>query len=206
MELSIRFTTDISMQTYEQFLDPISEKYIIGLEHEDTNRHFQTYIKLNYEDNQKLNKLRYLFKKTFNPDKTNICIQIMKNENLKTYCTKEGNFKYKGFTDQEIKEISEKSYIKEKCTYQEYKRQLEQMYMSDVLTEDQIIDKLVDYFQETSKDYDEYMITKFMNRIVQAKYEFIKDQFKNKLKLKYNNLVHEYKEHANWLSTLPENI
>lgn len=206
MEIAIRFTTLMDILEFKEFLEPITSKYIIGIEHVDTNRHFQVYAKLNYEETSKLDKIRYKFKKRFNPIKSNYYIKKMKNDNLKTYCTKEDNFIYKGFNQDEIYEIRNRAYVKEKNTYIDYKRYLEQMYMADKIDEGEIIDQLVDYFQESHKDYDEYMITKFMNRLIQLKHPEYREKFKDNLKTKFKNIALEYNNHYAYVSSLPQGI
>jgi hypothetical protein len=112
MELSIRVTTDKSFEDILGLLDKFSDKYIVGLENEQTNRHFQCYVQLKISDDSRLSKVRYIIKKEF-PElygNKSISISKMRDDNLKIYVCKEGNIRYRGFSALEIDHYKTQSY------------------------------------------------------------------------------------------------
>lgn len=131
MELSIRVTTpDLSHNDIKEIIDPVSDKYIISLEHAKS-RHFQCYINYIDKDDSKQSKLRYRFKKQGLTGNKLLSITQQKSDNLKVYVLKEGDYIYKGFTDDQIKNLQAQSYEK-KLPYKTAKRLLLDNYNMDI--------------------------------------------------------------------------
>lgn len=128
MELSIRISSEEA--TFDDIIalvDPVTDRYIIGLE-QANSRHFQCYIRYIAEDDLKYSKLRYRFKSAGYTGNASISITKMRNTNLMIYVLKDGNFQYKGFTEEEIQTLSEQSYDKPK-SFKELKREVDQYYL-----------------------------------------------------------------------------
>lgn len=128
MELSLRISSETA--TFEDIIalvDPVCDRYIISLEHANS-RHFQCYIRYIGEDDLKYSKLRYKFKQAGYSGNGSISITKMRNSNLMIYVLKEGNFQYKGFTQEEIQELQEQSYEKPK-SYKDRKLEINKYYL-----------------------------------------------------------------------------
>lgn len=130
MELSLRITSETA--TFEDIIaivDPVCDRYIISLE-QANSRHYQCYVRYIGEDDLKYSKLRYRFKQAGYSGNGSISITKMRNSNLMIYVLKEGNFQYKGFTQEEIHELQEQSYEKPK-SYKEKKKEIDNRFKEE---------------------------------------------------------------------------
>lgn len=174
-EIAFRLTTSMELDEFRKKLDSISSKYIIGLEHEETNRHFQCFAILDYED-KSLDKTRYKVKKLYDiKDKSTYYLKLVKKDTYKTYCLKEGNYIYKGYTEEEIKILFEQSYEKP-TSFKGFKKQLQEKYMKDDFNEEDVITQLIDAYIEWEIDFDNNAIYRFMTRLKLTKNPELKDK------------------------------
>lgn len=123
MELSLRLSTDdLEFDDVIELIDPLCDRYIIALEYAQS-RHFQCYMRYIQDDDLKYSKLRYMFKSKGFVGNGKISITKMRGDNLMVYCLKDGEYKYKGFTEEEIQELSSKAYEKP-MSYKARKKQI----------------------------------------------------------------------------------
>lgn len=148
MEISLRLTTDdLKYEDLENVFGSITQKYIIALEHPDSNRHFQCYLHMkdDFREDNKMSKIRYLIKKSFpqcsGPGKQSVT--RMKNDNLKVYVLKEdNNARYKGFTEEEIKGLREQSYEKD-LPYKELLKKLEEDFFLGLISNSDLVTQYI---------------------------------------------------------------
>lgn len=171
MEWSIRITTmKYQFDDIKSVFDPICSKYIIALENESSNRHFQCYIKLIKEDDAKGNAIRYAVKKWDPTMKGNqhISITKMKKETLMVYVTKDGNYIYKGFTEEDIKTLAGQSYKKKKTFMQESK-DLENAYLAGEIRLKDISRRYIDIHIRHCVNFNKFKIESYMTRLLATK-------------------------------------
>lgn len=129
MELSIRITSEIaSFEDIIAIIDPVTDRYIIALENA-TSRHFQCYVSYIGEDDLKYSKLRYRFKTNGYSGNAQLSITKMRNKNLMVYVLKDGDYRTKGFSPEEIATLAEQSYEKPQ-SYKAEKKQIDQQWMT----------------------------------------------------------------------------
>jgi len=162
MELSIRLTSPTAtFEEIREIFDPISDKYIIALENANS-RHFQCYVNYIQLDDLKNSKLRYLLKSLGYKGNEKLSITKKKSDNLCSYVLKDGNYIYKGFTDEQIKDLVEKSYEKP-VSYKKQKQILLQTYLDDKIKQDELIIGLIQLTTRFEGNYNRTTLIQYVN-------------------------------------------
>lgn len=142
MELSIRITCDtITKAELAELIDPLCDRYIIS-EETAANRHFHIYLRYLYEDAPRYSKLRYIFTKAGYKGNEKISITKQKTENLQSYVVKDGDYIYKGYTEDEIEEIRNKSYKKPKG-YKQEKADIANAFVNGEINTEEMYEQLI---------------------------------------------------------------
>lgn len=189
MEVSIRITSDdISHSELKEFLDPLTNKYIIGLEQEESNRHFQIYAELKVKESSRLDNLRYAIKKRFPEVKGNgkFSISVKRTDQLKIYVCKEGKIIYKGFTPEEIEVFRSMSYNKP-ISFSEKIKKLEESFLSLEIFFKDAITQYINIHLEHSINFTHSKVDAWITRLLCTLDDGYKEIFINKFIKKYND-------------------
>lgn len=192
MEISLRITSDtITPATLGLHLDPISDKYIIAEEYA-TRRHLQCYVKLNYVETNRFDKLRYRITKEF-PELTgnkSLSITQKRTDNLKIYVMKEcGDKTTKGFTESELENLKSLSYV-QAYTYTQAKKELEKRFLTKNVSIRTLSLEYMKIHHKYDIDYDIRKIDMYIQRLINIKkpksMEIIADNFQKKYSAQAN--------------------
>lgn len=168
MELSIRVTSETA--THEdimKILDPVTDRYIIGLEHANS-RHFQCYARYVKPDDLKYSKLRYIFKKEGYAGNSKLSLTKMKKDSLMVYVTKDGDIRYKGFTPEEIADLSARSYDRP-VSYKARKTELNKLFLSGEKSLQSYITARIDLTIEFEMGFNERRLREEIDTLRMAK-------------------------------------
>lgn len=172
MDIGFRITHDtLEIQHVLNEMDQLFTKLIVAIENEDTNRHIQafgTYIGPTNKGKNWAVPFKTILKRTFNIQGPQFSTALRKSENAESYHLKQGQYIYKGYTEEEIAKWEALSYIKP-LSYKARKQEISEQYLNGTLTEYQTIDKLLELITEYNVEYYENKLVAYMKMLQMKK-------------------------------------
>lgn len=197
MEVAVKLFTDtISLADFVDVVDPITDKYVIGVENPLSNRHFQGYLFLNIKDDSRFNKVRTEINKLpFPKSKGKLSVVAKRKNTLPSYCLKDGEYTTKGLTDEEVNELRSKSF-KKKLGFKGEVEHLEIAFMKGNIDCSTMIDMYKEIHENNRINHSPSKIEAFIYRMLCQKDPEYNREYLNKIKNKFSAYINKEKSNG----------